>query len=119
LALSSLECAYSQEGHPSLRHCDADSFLLVQAHLAHYARGSRREEHKSVFWVFNHSNLSSGRSDFEPRSRIPDPLGIQILMKSNAQLWHEVQGGVPQPPPATTSSSQAMPPSFDIEAAFT
>jgi hypothetical protein len=28
-------------------------------------------------------------SDFEPRSRIPDPLGIQTLMKSNAQLRHE------------------------------
>jgi len=57
-------------------------------------------------------------SDSEPRSRIPDPLGIQTLMKSNAQLWHEAQGGVPQPPPAATSSSQAVPPTFDIEAAF-
>jgi hypothetical protein len=27
--------------------------------------------------------------DFEPRSQILDPLGIQTLMKSNAQLWHE------------------------------
>jgi hypothetical protein len=35
-------------------------FLLVQVHLAHHARGSRREEHESIFWVFNHSNLSSG-----------------------------------------------------------
>jgi hypothetical protein len=46
----------------------------------------------------------------EPRSRIPDPLGIQTLMKSNAQLWHEAQGGVLQPPPvpppvAASSSS--------------
>jgi len=44
-------------------------------------------------------------------------------MKSNAQLWHEAQGGVPQPPPvpppAAASSSQAVPPTFDIEAAFT
>jgi hypothetical protein len=62
-------------------------------------------------------------SDSEPRSRISDPLGIQTLMKSNAQLWHEVQGTAPQPPPdlptaAGSSSSQAVPPSFDIEAAF-
>jgi hypothetical protein len=60
--------------------------------------------------------------DSEPCSRIPDPLGIQTLMKSNAQLWHEVQGGVPQPPPvpppAASSSSQVVPPTFDIEAAF-
>jgi hypothetical protein len=33
-------------------------------------------------------------SDSKPRSRILDPLGIQTLMKSNAQLWHEAQGGV-------------------------
>jgi hypothetical protein len=45
-------------------------------------------------------------------------------MKSNAQLPQESQGDVPQPPPvlvtptAAASSSQAMPPSFDIEAAF-
>jgi len=38
-------------------------------------------------------------SDSEPRLRIPIPLGIQTLMKSNAQLQHEAQGGVPQPPP--------------------
>jgi hypothetical protein len=62
-------------------------------------------------------------SDSEPRSWIPYPLGIQTLMKSNAQLWHEAQGGVsqppPVPPPAVASSSQAVPPTFDIEAAFT
>lgn len=62
-------------------------------------------------------------SDSEPRSRIPDHLGIQTLIKSNAQLRHEAQGCVPQPPPvplpAVPSSSQAVPPSFDIEAAFT
>jgi hypothetical protein len=44
-------------------------------------------------------------------------------MKSNAQLQHEAQGSVPQPPPVpppvAASSSQAMPPTFDIEAAFT
>jgi hypothetical protein len=63
-------------------------------------------------------------SDSEPRSRIPDPLGIQTLMKSNVQLRHKGQGDVPQPPPilvtpsAVASSSQAVPPSFDIEAAF-
>jgi hypothetical protein len=62
-------------------------------------------------------------SDSEPHSRIPDPLGIQTLMKSNAQLRHEAQGTVPQPPPdlpptAVSSSSQAVPPSFDIEATF-
>jgi hypothetical protein len=61
--------------------------------------------------------------DSEPRSRIPDPLGIQTLMKSNAQLRHLAQGGVPQPPPVpppvAASSSQAMPPTFDIKAAFT
>jgi hypothetical protein len=34
--------------------------------------------------------------DSEPRSRIPDPFGKQTLMKSNAQLWHEGQGEVPQ-----------------------
>jgi hypothetical protein len=61
-------------------------------------------------------------SDSEPRSRIPDPLGIQTLMKSNAQLRHEAQGAIPQPPPdlptaVASSSSQAVPPS-DIEAAF-
>lgn len=37
--------------------------------------------------------------DSEPRSQILDPLGIQTLMKLNAQLWHEAQGGVPPPPP--------------------
>jgi hypothetical protein len=63
-------------------------------------------------------------SDSEPRSRIPDPLGIQTLMKSNAQLRHEGQGDVPQPrpvpvTPSVAASSQAMPLSFDIEAAFT
>jgi hypothetical protein len=62
-------------------------------------------------------------SDSEPKSRIPDPLGIQTLMKSNAQLWHKAQGGVPQPPlvppPAATSSSQVVPPTFDIEATIT
>jgi hypothetical protein len=62
-------------------------------------------------------------SDSEPRSRIPDPLGIQTLMKSNVQLRHEAQGGVPQPPPvpppAAASSSHAVPPLFDIETAFT
>jgi hypothetical protein len=48
-------------------------------------------------------------SDSEPRLWIPDPLGIQTLMKSNAQLWHEAQGDVPQPPlvppPAAASSA--------------
>jgi len=62
-------------------------------------------------------------SDSEPCSRIPDPLGIQTLMKSNAQLRHVAQGGVsqppPVPPPAVASSSQAVPPTFDIEVAFT
>jgi hypothetical protein len=48
--------------------------------------------------------------DSEPRSWIPDPLGIQSLMKSNAQLRHEAQGNVPQRPsvsvsPSTTASS--------------
>jgi hypothetical protein len=61
-------------------------------------------------------------SDSEPRSQIPDPLSIQTLMKSNAQLRYEAQGAVPQPPPdlptAATSLSQVVPPSFDIEAAF-
>jgi hypothetical protein len=62
-------------------------------------------------------------SDSKPRSRIPDPLGIQTLMKSNAQLRHEAQGGVPQPPSvpppaAASSSSQAVPLTFDIEAGF-
>jgi hypothetical protein len=33
--------------------------------------------------------------DSEPRSLILDPLGIQTLMKSNAQLLHEAQGTVP------------------------
>jgi hypothetical protein len=62
-------------------------------------------------------------SDSEPRSRIPNPLGIQTLMKSNVQLRHEAQGDVPRPPPftatAATSLSQVMPPSFNTEAAFT
>jgi len=61
-------------------------------------------------------------SDSEPRSRIPDPFGIQTLMKSNAQLRHEAQGAVPLLPPdlptAAASSSQAVPPSFDIEDTF-
>jgi hypothetical protein len=62
-------------------------------------------------------------SNSKPRSRIPNPLGIQTLMKSNAQLRHEAQGAAPQPPldlpiAAASSSSQATPPSFDIEAAF-
>jgi len=62
-------------------------------------------------------------SDSETKSRIPDPLGIQTLMKSNAQLRHEAQGDVPQPspvpPPAAALSPQVVPPSFDIEATFT
>jgi hypothetical protein len=63
-------------------------------------------------------------SDSEPCSWILDPLGIQTLMKSNAHLRHEAQGGVLHPPPvpplvATSSSSQAVPPTFDFEAAFT
>jgi len=61
-------------------------------------------------------------SDSEPHSQIPDPFGIQTLMKSNAQLRHEAQGVVPQLPldlsTAAASSSQVVPPSFDIEAAF-
>jgi len=63
-------------------------------------------------------------SDSEPRSRIPDPIGKQTLMKSNAQLQHEGQGEVSQPPPiqvdtsAAASSSQTVPPTFNIEAAF-
>jgi hypothetical protein len=62
-------------------------------------------------------------SDSEPSSRIPNPLGIQNLMKSNAQLRHEAQSTVPRPPPdlptaAASSSSQAVPPTFDIEADF-
>jgi len=48
-------------------------------------------------------------SDSEPRSRIPDPLGIQTLMKSIARLRDEAQDAVPQPPPdlptAAASSS--------------
>jgi hypothetical protein len=60
-------------------------------------------------------------SDSDSCSRIPNPLGIQTLMKSNAQLRHEAQGAVPQSPPdlptAAASSSQAVPP-FDIEATF-
>jgi hypothetical protein len=44
-------------------------------------------------------------------------------MKSNAQLQHEGQGEVPQPPlvPADTlaaASSQSVPPSFNTKAAF-
>jgi hypothetical protein len=62
-------------------------------------------------------------SGSESPSQIPDPLGIQTLMKSNAQLRHKAQGSVPQPPPdlptaAASSSSQAAHPSFDIEVAF-
>jgi hypothetical protein len=61
-------------------------------------------------------------SDSEPRSRIPDSLGIQTRMKSNVQLRHEAQGAIPQPPldlsTAAASSSQVVPPTFDIEAAF-
>jgi len=61
-------------------------------------------------------------SESEPCSRISDPLGIQTLTKSNAQLRHEAQGAVPQPPPnlptVSASSSQVVPPTFDIEAAF-
>jgi hypothetical protein len=62
-------------------------------------------------------------SKSEPRSRSPYPIGIQTFMKSNAQLRHEAQGGVPQlpsvPPAAeSSSSSQVVPPTFDIEVAF-
>jgi hypothetical protein len=67
--------------------------------------------------------LMTDISDSKPRSWIPDPLGIQTLMKSNVQLRHEAQGAVPQPPPipppVAVSSSQAVPPTFDIEVAFT
>jgi len=64
-------------------------------------------------------------SDSKPRSRILDPLAIQTLMKSNAQLRHKAQGDVLHPPlvpvalSAAAPSSQAVPLSFDIEAAFT
>jgi hypothetical protein len=34
-------------------------------------------------------------------------LGIQTLMKSNAQLRHEGQGDVPQPPPILVDTSVA------------
>jgi hypothetical protein len=64
LASSSAEWAYPQEGHPSLRHHDADSIFPVQAHLAHYAQGSRWEEHESVVWVSDHSNLPWGRARY-------------------------------------------------------
>jgi hypothetical protein len=46
-------------------------------------------------------------------------------MESNAKLRHEGQGEVPQPPPvqvnpsAAASSSQIVPPTFNIEATFT
>jgi hypothetical protein len=54
----------------------------------------------------------------EPRSRILYPLGIQTLMKSNAQLRHEAEGVVPQPPPNLLKAQGVVPPTFDIEAAF-
>jgi hypothetical protein len=63
-------------------------------------------------------------SDSKLRSRILDPLGKQTLMKSNAQLRHKGQGKVPKPPPVqvdpsvAASSSQTMPHTFNIEAAF-
>lgn len=61
-------------------------------------------------------------SDSKPSSQILDPLGLQTLMKSNAQLRHEAQGTVPQPPPdlptVATSSSQAVLLTFDIETTF-
>jgi hypothetical protein len=59
LATSLSQCAYFQEGHPSLCYCDEDTFLSVQAHFAHYARGSWWDEHQFVLWVFDHSHLPS------------------------------------------------------------
>jgi hypothetical protein len=76
--------------------------------------------------VFNHSNLSSGRDKyFRLSAQITDSRSSwhSDPHEVNAQLRHEAQGGLPQPPlvppPATASSSQVVPPSFDIEAAFT
>jgi hypothetical protein len=111
LASSSTEWAVS---HPSVCYSDTDSVLHVQAHLAHYARGSRWEEHESLFWVFDHSNLPSGHAK---HFRLGAPL------TDSKSPWHEAQGAVAQPPPdlptvAASSSSQAVPPSFDIETAF-
>jgi hypothetical protein len=95
-------------------------------HILHIMLEVRDEKNTSLSFgcLITHICLQvvTDISDSEPRSRIPDPLGIQTLMKSNAQLWHEAQGCVPQPPPvpppAATSSSQAMALTFDIEAAF-
>jgi hypothetical protein len=53
-------------------------------------------------------------SDSGPRSRILDPLGVQTLMKSFAQLRYEGQGNVPQPPPVPVDTSTAKSSSQDV-----
>jgi hypothetical protein len=52
-------------------------------------------------WVFGHEVLSSAcdrHINWAQDERVQDPLGSQTLMKSNAQLRHEGQDEVPQPP---------------------
>jgi hypothetical protein len=70
--------------------------------------------------------MQSGIDIFgEPKMKIQDPLGNQILMKSNAQLRHEGQDEAPQPPPihvempAVPSSSQTSPPPSQSDAILT
>jgi hypothetical protein len=62
-------------------------------------------------WLITHICLQfvTDIFDSEPRSRIPDPLRKQTLMKSNAQLRYEGQGKVPQPPPVQVDTSAAAP----------
>jgi hypothetical protein len=95
-------------------------------HILHTMLKVRDEKNTSLSFRFLitqiYLQVVTDIADLEPRSRVPYPLGIQTLMKSNAQLRHEAQDPVPQPPPdlptAAASSSMVVPPSFDIEAAF-
>jgi hypothetical protein len=88
------------------------SFCLCK-HILHTMLEVRDEKNNSLsFGCFITQiclQVVTDISDSEPKSRIPDPLGIHTLMKSNAQLRHEAQGDVPQPPPviptAVASSS--------------
>jgi hypothetical protein len=101
--------------------------LCLYKHILHTMLEVRDEKNTSLSFgcLITHIcfQVVTNILDSEPCSWIPDPLVIQTLMKSNAQLWYETQGAIPQPPPdlptaAASSSSKVVPPSFDIEAAF-
>jgi hypothetical protein len=85
-------------------------FFLCK-HIMHTMLGVRDETNASLSFgcLITHICLQFviDISNFEPKSRIPDSLEKQTLMKSNAQLRHEGQGEVPQSPPVRVDPSVA------------